>query len=87
MFKMAYVEIIGFAAGTLTTIALLPQVIKAWKTKLTRDVSLLWAVALTIGVFLWLIYGVFIKSLPIIIANVFTFILAVTVLVLKIKYK
>lgn len=84
---MAYVEIIGFAAGTLTTIALLPQVIKAWKTKLTRDVSLLWAVALTIGVFLWLVYGVFIKSLPIIIANVFTFILAVTVLVLKIKYK
>ena len=87
MFKMAYVEIIGFAAGTLTTIALLPQVIKAWKTKLTRDVSLLWAVALTIGVFLWLVYGVFIKSLPIIIANVFTFILAVTVLVLKMKYK
>lgn len=87
MFKMVYVEIIGFAAGTLTTIALLPQVIKAWKTKLTRDVSLLWAVALTIGVFLWLVYGVFIKSLPIIIANVFTFILAVTVLVLKIKYK
>ena len=87
MFKMIHVEIIGFAAGTLTTVALLPQVIKAWKTKLTRDVSLLWAVALTIGVFLWLVYGVFIKSLPIIIANVFTFILAVIVLVLKMKYK
>ena len=84
---MIHVEIIGFAAGTLTTVALLPKVIRAWKTKLTRDVSLLWAVALTIGVFLWLVYGVFIKSLPIIIANVFTFILAVIVLVLKMKYK
>ena len=71
----------------MTTVALLPKVIRAWKTKLTRDVSLLWAVALTIGVFLWLVYGVFIKSLPIIIANVFTFILAVIVLVLKMKYK
>lgn len=84
---MVYVEIIGFAAGTLTTVALLPQVIKALKTKLTRDVSLSWAVTLTIGVFLWLVYGILINSLPIIIANIFTFILSVTVLVLKIKYK
>lgn len=84
---MDYVTIIGFAAGILTTVALMPQVAKAWKTKLTRDVSLLWAVALTIGVFLWLVYGILINSLPIIIANSVTVILAFIVLILKIKYK
>tara|TARA_Y100000034_G_C6640513_1_gene279956 strand:+ start:199 stop:453 length:255 start_codon:yes stop_codon:yes gene_type:complete len=84
---MAYIDIIGFLAGTFTTIALMPQVVKAWKTKSTRDVSLIWAITLTIGVFLWLVYGILIKSLPIVIANTMTFILSVIVLILKIRYK
>ncbi len=84
---MTYIDIIGFMAGTLTTIALIPQVVKALKTRLTRDVSLVWAIALTLGVFLWLMYGILIYSLPIIIANSITFILSVIVLILKIKYK
>ncbi|MDP6600205.1 MAG: SemiSWEET transporter [Candidatus Woesearchaeota archaeon] len=84
---MAYIDIIGFLAGTFTTIALMPQVVKAWKTKSTRDVSLIWAITLTIGVFLWLVYGILINSLPIVIANTMTFILSVIVLILKIRYK
>ena len=84
---MAYIDLIGFLAGTFTTIALMPQVVKAWKTKSTRDVSLIWAITLTIGVFLWLVYGILIKSLPIVIANTMTFILSVIVLILKIRYK
>jgi MtN3 and saliva related transmembrane protein len=84
---MDYVAIIGFVAGILTTIALVPQVAKALKTKLTRDVSLLWAITLTTGVFLWLVYGILINSLPVILANFFSFILSVIVLILKIKYK
>ncbi len=84
---MTYIDIIGFLAGTFTTIALVPQVVKALKTKLTRDVSLVWAITLTIGVFLWLMYGILINSLPIMIANSVTFILALIVLILKIKYK
>ena len=84
---MTYIDIIGFSAGLFTSIALLPQVVKAWKTKLTRDVSLVWATTLTIGVFLWLVYGILINSLPIMIANSVTFILAITVLILKIKHK
>jgi MtN3 and saliva related transmembrane protein len=84
---MDYVAILGFAAGTLTTIALIPQVTKAWKTKLTRDVSLGWAIALTLGISLWWLYGILIGSLPIIVTNFITFILALTVLILKIKYK
>ena len=84
---MNYVEIIGFVAGILTTIALVPQVVKAWKTKLTRDVSLGWITILTIGVFLWGVYGILINSLPLIAANLVSFILALTILILKIKYK
>ena len=84
---MVYVEIIGFAAGFFTTVALVPQAIKSWKSKHTKDVSLLWITILTIGVFLWLIYGFLINSLPLIAANVVTFILSVTILFLKIKYK
>ena len=84
---MAYIDLIGFLAGTFTTIALMPQVVKAWKTKSTRDVSLIWAITLTIGVFLWLVYGILINSLPIVIANTMTFILSVIVLILKIRYK
>ena len=81
-----YIEFIGFAAGTLTTVALLPQAIKSWKTKHTKDISLGWVLILTIGVFLWLVYGLLINSYPIIAANVMTFLLSVTLLSLKIKY-
>ena len=84
---MVYVDIIGFAAGAFTTLCLVPQVVKAWKSKLTRDISMGWILTLTIGVSLWLIYGVLINSYPIMIANFFTLILTLIILALKIKYK
>ena len=84
---MIFTEIIGFLAGILTTLALVPQVIKSWKTKHTKDVSLGWATILIIGVFLWMVYGILINSIPLIAANVLTFMLALIVLALKIKYK
>jgi len=83
---MVYVEIIGFAAGTLTTVCLIPQVLKVWKTKLTRDISLGWIMTLTIGVALWLAYGILINSYPVIVANFFTLILSIIILILKLKY-
>ena len=83
---MAYVDIIGFIGGALTTLALVPQAVKAWRTKHTRDISIWWILTLTVGIFLWLVYGILIGSLPIIAANVATLILAVIVLVLKVKY-
>ena len=83
---MAYVEIVGFAAGILTTIAFLPQVIKIWKTKSTKDISLGMFITFTTGIFLWLIYGILINSPPIILANIVTFILSLTILVFKIRY-
>jgi len=83
---MAYADIIGFIGGVLTTLALVPQAVKAWKTKHTRDISIWWILTLTIGIILWLVYGILIGSLPIITANVATLILAVIVLLLKLKY-
>ncbi len=80
-------EIIGFIAAACTTLSFLPQVIKTWKTRSTRDISLGMYIVLSTGVFLWLIYGISIMSWPVIIANAFTFILAVSVLWMKIVYK
>ena len=84
---MAYAEFIGFAAGTLTSLAFLPQVIKVWKTKSTKDISLIMFIVLCIGAFLWFIYGIIINSLPVILANAITFVLAIIILIFKIRYK
>ncbi|MAH32819.1 hypothetical protein CL615_00330 [archaeon] len=84
---MGYIETIGFTAAALTTIAFLPQVIKAWKSKHTKDISLIMFIVLTIGIFLWVVYGFLILSMPVIAANVVTFVLALTILILKLKYK
>lgn len=78
---------IGLLAGTLTTIAFLPQVIKTWKTKSTRDVSLEMFVIFCSGVFLWIVYGAFIGDLPIVAANIVTLSLASTILFFKLKYR
>jgi MtN3 and saliva related transmembrane protein len=81
------VTLIGLIAGTLATISFVPQVIKVWKTKSTRDISLGMFVLFCTGVFLWLVYGLMINSLPVILANAVTFILASVILYFKIKYK
>ena len=83
---MSYIDIIGFIGGALTTLALVPQAVKAWRTKHTRDISIWWILTLTIGIILWLVYGILIGSMPIIAANTATLILAVIVLILKMKY-
>lgn len=74
------IELIGFIAATLTTIAFIPQVVKIYKTNQTDDLSLSTFSLFTTGVFLWLIYGLFIQSYPIIFANIITFILAFYIL-------
>ena len=54
---MNYVELVGFAAASLTTFAFLPQAIKIHKTQSTKDISLAMFVTTTLGILLWLIYG------------------------------
>ncbi|HAX61114.1 MAG TPA: hypothetical protein DCX95_00940 [Elusimicrobia bacterium] len=84
---MNFITILGLTAGTLTTLAFLPQLIKAWKSKSTKDVSLNMFVILCVGILLWIAYGFLIKSFPVIISNAVTFILCLFILYFKIKYK
>ena len=83
---MDLVTALGLLAGALTTVAFLPQVIRTWKTKSTKDLSLAMLGTFTTGVFCWLIYGLMIDSLPIILANAVTFVLAGANMVLKLHY-
>lgn len=78
---------IGFVAGTLTTIAFLPQLQRTWTTKSADDMSLAMLLTFTTGVFLWLIYGLYLTAWPIVVTNAITFILTLTILVLKLKYQ
>jgi len=82
-----WTTILGFAAGAFTTFAFLPQLIKAWKSKSTKDISLGMFVIICAGVILWMIYGFLTKSQPIIIANIVTLIFCAVILFLKIRYK
>lgn len=84
---MELVTIIGLMAGFLTTISFFPQVIKTWRSKSAKDISLSMFLSFCMGVFLWIIYGLLLGELPIIIANVITLILAGTILFFKVKYK
>jgi MtN3 and saliva related transmembrane protein len=83
---MDLVTILGFVAATLTTVSFLPQVVKTWKTKRTKDISLPMYITFAVGVFLWLIYGLILNSPPIIAANIVTLILSSCILILKIKH-
>ena len=77
---------IGSAAATLTTTAFVPQAWKVWRTKHTADISLGMYTLFTLGVALWLSYGILLASRPIIIANSVTLLLAGAVLVMKLKF-
>lgn len=79
-------DLIGLLAGVLTTIAFVPQLLKIYATKSGKDVSARMFVMFSAGVALWLVYGIMIRSLPVIIANVVTLGLAVAIMALKIHY-
>lgn len=84
---MDFITILGLIAGTLTTIAFLPQLFKTWKSKSAKDVSIEMLIVFSIGVFLWLIYGIYLQALPIILANLLTLIFNLIILGLKIRYR
>ena len=86
MNNLNYIEFFGFLAALLTTIAFLPQLYKTWKTKSAGDVSLIMLILFIIGLFCWIIYGLKINSIPILVANIITFIFNLSILILKITY-
>ncbi|MBU0533555.1 MAG: SemiSWEET transporter [Candidatus Omnitrophica bacterium] len=78
--------IIGLMAAVLSTVSFLPQAIQIFKTKHTKDISLVTFIILSFGIFLWLIYGILIMQTPVILANSVTLVLVIAILVMKIKY-
>ncbi len=85
--NMEYANTLGLLAGAFTTVAFVPQVIKTWKSKHARDISLGMFAIFSTGVLLWLFYGIQIGAMPIVIANAITLGLSLTILVFKIKFK
>jgi MtN3 and saliva related transmembrane protein len=79
--------VLGLVAASLTTIAYVPQVIKTYKSKSSKDLSLKMLLTFCVGVTLWLIYGVLEKDTPIIVANSVTLLLAFTLLFFKFRFK
>lgn len=84
---MELIELTGLLAGSLTTISFLPQVIKTWKTRSAKDLSLGMFMIFWLGVVLWLVYGLMIKDTPIIVANALTLTLASIILYFKFSFK
>jgi MtN3 and saliva related transmembrane protein len=78
-------DLLGLAAGALTTIAFVPQVIKTWRSRSTEDISLAMFSVFSVGVVLWLAYGIAIHSWPIVAANVVTLCLSLTILYFKLR--
>ena len=82
---MNLATIFGTLAGVLTSISFYPQALKIIKSKDTRSISLIMYLMFTLGVFIWVIYGFMINSMPVIVTNIVTFIPAFIILCLKIK--
>ena len=87
MNHLNYIDLFGFLAALLTTIAFLPQLYKTWKTKSADDVSLIMLILFITGLICWIIYGLEINSIPILVANVVTFIFNFSILILKLAYR
>lgn len=83
---MTLVDAIGYIAAMLTTAAFLPQVLKVWRSRSAKDLSLPALVTFIIGITLWLTYGLMVAEMPIIIANLVTLGLNLFLLRLKLRY-
>lgn len=83
---MVFIDLIGYLAGFIVAISLTPQIIKAWKTKSTKDISIVWTLTYITGLILWVIYGFGISSFPLMVTVTIETLLAVSLLILKVRY-
>ena len=83
---MSWISVLGLVAGFCTTAAFVPQVVKTWRTRHTRDLSLGMFLIYITGIALWLLYGIVLNDIPIIAANVATFALSAAMLYFKLRY-
>lgn len=78
-------ELLGYFAATATTVSFLPQTIKVIRTRDTRSISLAMYVLFSLGLVLWLVYGIMLNALPVILANAVTLCFAVVILGYKLR--
>jgi MtN3 and saliva related transmembrane protein len=83
---MAVLDYTGYLAAMCTTGAYIPQVLRVWRTRSTKDISLKMFLVLVTGLALWLTYGIWRGEIPLILANGITLVLASTILVFKLKH-
>lgn len=83
---MSLVSLTGLLAGILTSGAAIPQVLKTYRSKQARDISLWQLVLLTLGMLLWLIYGIALNDLPLITANTFSICCYCALVAMKLRY-
>ena len=79
------IQLLGLAAGTITSVTFVPQVIKIWKTRSARDISLVMLLLLITGVMAWLLYGILVMDAAIIYTN--SMVLAMSLILLYFKWK
>lgn len=84
---MDWIKILGLVAALCTTIAFLPQAIKIIRTKDTTSISTAMYSLFTVGTLMWLVYGIFTRNIPVILANAVTFIIATIILFYKLRQK
>ncbi|QLC65061.1 SemiSWEET transporter [Flavobacterium sp. LPB0248] len=84
---MNYIDIIGLFAGACITLSTIPQIIKVWKTKKVKEISLRMFSILTFGIAVWIVYGILKKDLPIILTNSISFVLNLIMVYFIIYYE
>lgn len=85
--QLGFATVLGLVAGTLTTLSFLPQLLKAWKSRSTHDISIGMFSLLAVGITLWIVYGVVTSDLPVVVANSVTLVLVGLILALKLRYR
>ena len=80
-------ELVGYLAASLTTLSFVPQALHTFRTKDVRGISLGMYSAFTVGIAMWLLYGLLIQAWPVVVANVITLALAAAILAMKLRYR
>ncbi len=85
--EITLIDILGFCGATLTTGSFLPQAYKVIRTHETEAISLWMYILFTVGVAFWFAFGVLLNSWPVILSNAITFVLTLTILIIKLRQK
>ncbi len=83
---MSLSTLLGLAAGTICTASFVPQAVRIWTTRSSRDISLAMYLWFSVGIALWIVYGVLIASFPIIAANAVTLLLSCSIIAMKLAF-